>query len=150
MKIHFVCTGNVFRSRLAEAYLKSKNIADLVISSSGTEAQNNIGKSIEKYTVIVSKNHNIEQFLSDYWVQTAKEGIEQQDLVIFMQPIHYEFCHDRLGCKVSNYEIWDVQDIPDELSEKTPVDMDTIIALAEDGFQKIKSGIDTLISNGII
>src|SRR3989344_7471293 len=150
MKIHFVCTGNVFRSRLAEAYLKSKNIADLVISSSGTEAQNNIGKSIEKYTVIVSKNHNIEQFLSDYWVQTAKEGIEQQDLVIFMQPIHYEFCHDRLGCKLGNYEIWDVQDIPDELSEKTPVDMDTIIALAEDGFQKIKSGIDTLISNGII
>ena len=150
MKIHFVCTGNVFRSRLAEAYLKSKNIADLVISSSGTEAQNNIGKSIEKYTVIVSKNHNIEQFLSDYWVQTAKEGIEQQDLVIFMQQVHFIFCRDKLGCKLGNYEIWDVLDIPDELSERTPVDMNTIIALAEVSFQKIKRGIDTLISNGII
>ena len=35
MTIHFICTGNIYRSRLAEAYCASKRVAGLCVLSSG-------------------------------------------------------------------------------------------------------------------
>ena len=40
IKVHFVCNGNIFRSRLAEAYAKSLGLGQLEISSSGVVAAN--------------------------------------------------------------------------------------------------------------
>lgn len=37
--IHFVCRGNNFRSRLAEAYLNSKKLPGIKVISSGIEAE---------------------------------------------------------------------------------------------------------------
>ncbi len=38
MTIHFICRGNSFRSIIAEAYLNSLKINDLVVFSSGSTA----------------------------------------------------------------------------------------------------------------
>ena len=38
MIIHFICRGNSFRSIIAEAYLNSLKINDLVVLSSGSTA----------------------------------------------------------------------------------------------------------------
>jgi protein-tyrosine-phosphatase len=39
MRVHFVCTGNLYRSRMAEAYLRSKAIPGLEVTSSGVLAE---------------------------------------------------------------------------------------------------------------
>ena len=41
IKIHFICTHNTFRSRVAEAYLNSKRLEDVKVSSSGVDATGN-------------------------------------------------------------------------------------------------------------
>jgi len=49
MIIHFVCTGNIYRSRLAEAYCKSKGVA-----VKATCARADVGKEGPKLTEGVS------------------------------------------------------------------------------------------------
>jgi protein-tyrosine-phosphatase len=39
MRVHFICRGNVYRSRIAEAYLKSLELEGLEVLSSGTIAR---------------------------------------------------------------------------------------------------------------
>lgn len=149
MKIQFVCTGNTFRSRMAEAYLKSKNIPDLTVSSSGIKAKENLNGLVCVYTMRVLKKFKLHKFLSKKWKQTTKKSIENQDLVIFMEKTHYKFCKDKLHCSIKDYKIWNIADISDKLLEKNHENSKEIIVLSEKKFKKIKKNIDILFSNKI-
>ena len=144
MKIQFVCTGNTFRSRIAEAYLKSKNVPNLIISSSGIKAEENINGPVCDYTVSILEKNNLLSFLSKKWTQASKEGIEKQDLVIFLDNTHYEFCCNYLHCNISNYEIWYIKDMPEEI-RKIPRDENKVRVFAENNFKEIKEKIDLLL-----
>ena len=145
MKIEFVCTGNTFRSRMAEAYLKSKKIQDLIITSSGIEANKNLNGSICDYTISVLNNHNIINFVSSNWKLTEKIDLENQDIVIFMDENHKEFCFNKLACNILNFEIWNIADIPDDLIKEKSKNYDTILKVAEIDFEIIKVKIDDFI-----
>jgi protein-tyrosine-phosphatase len=144
MKIHFVCSGNTFRSRLAEAYLNSKKIASLDISSSGIEAERNLDGSITWYAMRIIKYNGLVSFMSDFWQQTTKELIEGNDLVIFMEKNHYDFCKSFLTPD-QKYEIWNIEDIDDPVIEK---EIESI-KKSEEIFDKIKEEVDLLITSGI-
>lgn len=150
MKIQFVCKGNTFRSRLAEAYLKSKNMPDLIVSSSGIEAEKNLNGPVCFYTVDILKKYNLIQYLSKHWRVTDKKDLEEQDLLIFMDSLEYEFCLNELHCDISNYEIWDIPDIPDEFLIPNHKDAKKIIAIAEGDFEKIKAKVDTLVGSKML
>jgi protein-tyrosine-phosphatase len=49
MTIHFICTGNIYRSRLAETYCASKGVPGLFVSSSGIGTKLNRGIPIASY-----------------------------------------------------------------------------------------------------
>ena len=100
MKIHFVCSGNTFRSRLAEGYLKSKNINNLIVSSSGIKAAENFNGPIAPHTVWVSEKYNLSTHMFETWRESDKNEIEDQDLVIFMEPLHYKYCTEQLHCNI--------------------------------------------------
>lgn len=72
MKIQFVCVGNTFRSRIAEAYLKSKKIPDLTVSSSGIRDDRDLNGSVCNYTVQILSKNNLIHYLSRGWVMTKK------------------------------------------------------------------------------
>lgn len=146
MKIQFVCTGNTYRSRLAEAYLKSKNISGLIVSSSGIAADRNLNGPIDDYTVLVLEKDNLIQFLSKTWRVTNKADLENQDLVIFLESVHYEFCINTLHCDIPKYEIWNIPDIPSNLLGKTLRNITEIIPVVESTFEKIKECVDQLVA----
>lgn len=133
MKVQFICTGNTFRSRIAEAYLESKNIPNLIVSSSGINVQRNLNGSVSRHAVETLKKHHLYPYLANSWTVTDKDEIEIQDLVIFMEKIHYDFCLHTLHCQISNYEIWNIADL-------------STATTAEKIFQQIKQKIDALIS----
>ena len=145
MKIQFICSANVFRSRMAEAYLKSKNISNLIVSSSGIRAQEGLDGLVCKETIEILKKHDLIQFLSKGWTQTNKKDIEDQDIVIFMENVHYEYCYDLLNCNILNYEIWNVKDVPNELQNMEPEPVEEILAVSEKIFQEIKNHVDILL-----
>lgn len=110
MKIHFVCLGNSFRSRMAEAYLNSKIIPNLEVSSSGTLAEKNLNGPIAWYSARIIKNNRLVPFMSNFWKQTTKELIQKSNLIIFMEEECYLFCKDFL-LPEQKYELWNIQDL---------------------------------------
>jgi len=145
MRIHFVCSGNTNRSRMAEAYLKSKNISGIKVSSSGIYATHNLNGSLSKYAQTVLKEYNILDYASIAWIQTTKEILESADLVIFMSDRQFEFCRNELKCIPKEYFIWNIGDVnfnprgdnQEEQKIKTKED--------EDIFQQVKRKVDELI-----
>lgn len=144
MKIHFVCTGNTFRSRLAEAYLKSKNISGLEVSSSGIHADVNYNGPVCYYTVHLLGESNLIKYLKEHWTLTTKEELEKQDLVVFMHKEHYDFCFNKLHAKIPNFQLWDVPDL-EEYLPGVPIDTDGIARVTEKIFEEIKTNIDQKI-----
>ena len=138
MKIHFVCTGNTFRSRLAEAYLKSKLTPNLEVTSSGVEADKNLNGTICELTIKILIENNIESFASNYWTLTSASILEKQDLIVFMKQNHFDFCINKLKAEIKKYIIWDINDID------TKKEDESLESFAQNTFSKIKEGVDEL------
>lgn len=111
--IHFVCTGNTFRSRLAEALLKSNEIKNIEVSSSGVDAKADYDGPITWYGSRLAYRYGLLPFLKPYWTNTTAELLNAADLVIFMSKTHCEHCLHTLKSTIKSYEIWDIPDIAD-------------------------------------
>ena len=83
-EIHFICIGNVFRSRLAEAYLNSLNIKGVEVSSSGVRANHAFDGDISIFVLPLLKREGLEPFISKKWIQTTLDIVQDKDLVVFM------------------------------------------------------------------
>jgi len=85
MHIHFVCSGNSYRSRLAEAYLKFKLVSkEIEVSSSGIRAE---GYKFDNgpicwYAMRLMKRNALIEFMSWQQQQTTKELLSGVDLLI--------------------------------------------------------------------
>lgn len=139
MNIHFVCTNNTFRSRMAEAYFNSLDIKNWKASSSGIEAGEDHEGSIAWDTKEILIKHNLIEFTSLSWIQTTKNLIEKSQRVIFMEDIHKKFCEEQLGCVLPKHEIWNIPDT-DINKERT-----TVLLESEATFQIIKKLIDEMV-----
>ena len=100
MKIHFVCTSNTFRSRLAATYLASKNIPDLIVTSSGIKAARNENGPVTWYAQRIIQEENLIKSEPMIWTQTTKEILDEQDWVIFMEQLHYDASVQRFGMNI--------------------------------------------------
>ncbi|MDX1535821.1 MAG: low molecular weight phosphatase family protein [Candidatus Spechtbacterales bacterium] len=128
MHIHFVCTGNIYRSRIAEAYLKSKNISKVKASSSGTNAEYYSGKIISSFATNVLREEGLLEYASRKMKQTTREVLNDADLIIFMTKEHYDWAVDSLGYKGDNYEIWDIKDIgSEEIVKSIKANVDSLV-----------------------
>ncbi len=86
LSIHIVCTGNIYRSRLAEAYLKAKQLPYLSFSSSGTEVTlaSKENGPISWYAMRLMSKYHLIPFMSFFSQQTTVQLLRQADIVIFM------------------------------------------------------------------
>jgi len=135
--IHFVCTGNTFRSRLARAYFDSLKIDNIKTSSSGITASRNHNGTICWYTQKLIAENNLLDFIETTWTQTTPEILSKADHIIYMQTHHLTDCQKNFNYHSTNYEIWEIND----LSEDKDKDLERIQESREI-FQQIKSKID--------
>lgn len=86
MKIHFICRGNVLRSLIAETYLRSLQLPNIVVTSSGTNV--NLSSAEERQffanTIALFRVHNIEEHAKDTSHQLTQTRANGQDLTICM------------------------------------------------------------------
>lgn len=148
MHIHFVCTGNVFRSRLAEAYLNSKHIPSLRTSSSGVSASVNSDGPVTWYAANVLRKKNLVPFMSTTWQDTTKELLDDADYVVFMTDSHLQKSIDEIGWIPQKYAVWNVIDTHDHgLSPVTKNHEEDIkvITMAENTYDLICEKADLLL-----
>lgn len=111
--VHFICRGNVYRSRLAEAYavsfLKEKNLA--AVSSSGIEAELALNGDVDRETVRLLKQEKIHGHLAPKWHQTTQNDIDDNDLIVFMSQSLYEDAAELFNIPANKVSVWDIRDI---------------------------------------
>lgn len=115
MTIHFVCAGNIYRSRFAEAYAKSKEIEGLTFMSSGVNVNTkakNLGP-VAWEAMRIMKNAGLLPYLKQLQTQTTPEGLNQADKVIFFGEKVLERVRTEFDYAKDNYEVWEIADIVD-------------------------------------
>lgn len=140
MKIHFVCTGNVYRSRLAEAWCASRQIPGIEVSSSGVAAGRESPAPISPWAVAELDRHGLSPFAAKHWQRTTREVVEASDVVVFMEPEHHDFCRDWLEPARQRFEIWEIEDIGPTPDEQIP-------AKVERTFKVIRERTDRLLGS---
>jgi len=146
-RVHVACVGNLFRSRLAEAYLKSKQLPNIKVSSSGSEATIQHKGPIYWGTLRLLQRNDLLPFMSMMWKQTTEDDLKDVDMVIFMEKANFEFCQQWISPK-TKYEIWNIPDFNDKYLDNKPFDQKKEIEymiMSEDIFAEIIEKVDQLI-----
>ncbi len=149
MIIHFICTGNVYRSRLAETYLRSLKLPAFGTFSSGIGAMRNLSGPISWYAQRIIQNERLVDFASLRWQQTTQELLEKADLTIFMQSVHHQYCKEAFDLRSRQYEVWSIPDL-DEFDFSSAHSNDDLeiakIRATENTYIKIKAEIHEFIN----
>ncbi len=150
MNIHFVCTGNIYRSRLAEAYLHSKEIPNLFLSSSGIAADEASFQQVSWYTERLLKEAGILRYESPHCIEVTAKILAEQDLIIFMEQVHLDYVREHLGYAGTNFEVWNVPDVTcgnDNEEKPKIVDPSELLcqAMTEITFKDIRAKVDDLV-----
>ncbi|HMT39934.1 MAG TPA: NUDIX domain-containing protein [Candidatus Saccharibacteria bacterium] len=107
--IHFVCRGNVFRSRIAREYL-AKHSEGIKIISSGIMADHKLFGSISHHAKALMKQHGLEDHQKK-WVQTTQRNIDSSTLVIFMSQTILADAKKMIDLTNTKYLVWNIKDI---------------------------------------
>jgi protein-tyrosine-phosphatase len=105
MTIHFNCTGNIYRIRLAEAYCASKGVPGFNVMSSGIKTTLNGGVTIALYAANILRAYSLERFAAPSWQQTTAALVRASDVLVFMEREHYHFCKDWIDSSRQTVEV---------------------------------------------
>jgi len=105
MKILFVCTGNSFRSPMAEAILK-KHRSDLEVESAGTKPARMIASNAKE---LLERENALEN------LKRTPEGLEQKnleeyDLIVAMKEDHKNEILKRYPQMKVRIQVWNIED----------------------------------------
>ena len=140
MIIHFVCSGNVYRSRLAETYLNSKELSNIRVISSGINASENNNRPISWLTQRLYEVYKLVPFQKSNWAQTSKLLLDSADLTIFFADEYYQYCVNNFGYNSTNFEIWEIEDLDGNIKDHMEK-----IKKTEETFENIRQKVDDLV-----
>lgn len=86
MNIHFICRGNILRSLVAETYVKSLELKNVDVTSSGTNV-NWEDETERKYlsdTLRLLNNNGIKEYAKDLPEQLTQQHVNHQDITVCM------------------------------------------------------------------
>lgn len=137
--IHFICTGNIYRSRLAEAYCASKGIPGIRVVSSGIAAGRDGIASISPYAADALAAYHLSGYAAGHWQRTTASLLRASDVLVFMELEHHRFCESWVEPARQRIEVWGIEDIG-------PTDAAKVPAKVERTFQLIRLRTDLLLN----
>lgn len=138
--IHFICTGNIYRSRLAEAYCASKRIPDLRVFSSGIAAGRDGNALISPYAAEALAGCDLSGYAAERWQRTTASLVRGSDVLVFMESEHHRFCESWIEPGRQRIEVWEIEDVG-------PIDATKIPAKVERTFHLIRQRVDSLLKD---
>ena len=106
MKILFVCSGNAYRSPLAEALLM-KLRPDLQVDSAGTQVETRISEAARRY----SAEQDAEQYLKKAPESLKAKRLNAYDLIVAMEQSHKNAI--LIQCQECKHKVvvWNIEDL---------------------------------------
>jgi protein-tyrosine-phosphatase len=137
--IHFICTGNVYRSRLAEAYCASRCVPGVHVFSSGIGAGFNGAAPISPHAAEVLARYGLATYAAAGWQRTTAALVQASDVLVFMESEHHRFCRNWIDPARQRVDVWDIEDIG-------PIDASQIPNEVERTFEIIRRRTDALLT----
>ena len=116
MIVHFICKGNAYRSRLAEAYFNSKKLSNFRAISSGVEEEKHKEENgpISWAAERILQNNSLISYMSNFSKQTTKNLLNKSDFIVFMSQEYLNYCKQKLTYKSTDYDVWEIKDFGGE------------------------------------
>ena len=112
--LHFVCRGNMYRSRLAEAYTRTIELPGCRVSSSGIEANRYYASQpadfLEPHTKAAAENIGVLPKLAAHRQQTTNALLDEADIIVFMNKDVYRDACKHFVFNPLKAVIWDIAD----------------------------------------
>jgi len=107
MKVLFVCSGNAFRSPVAEALLKNQR-PDLDVDSAGANpfVPDGVAGSARKYLAKASA----EQYLKPFPEGIDNKHLDKYDLIVAMKPRHRDAILEKCPECEDKIVVWNIED----------------------------------------
>ncbi|MFB0514135.1 MAG: low molecular weight phosphatase family protein [Candidatus Bathyarchaeia archaeon] len=116
MKVLFVCSGNAYRSPVAEALLK-KLKPEIEADSAGIDPATLISEAAKKYLA----RENAQHFLKKAPEGLSEKDIDKYDLIIAMKPKHKDIVLSKCPECQNRIVVWNIDDpyfLPHGYTEK--------------------------------
>lgn len=146
MIIHFICRGNAFRSIIAEAYLKSLEIPDVQVLSSGTVASKYKADNLARFpkTFGLLKRHDIGAYVKDHIADDIDQAaIDRSDIIIFLDKVAYAEAARSYTFPQRTY-VWNVADLGTKT--RSPTSEAEREKFMEDVYEEIVENVEQLRS----
>lgn len=150
MLIHFVCQGNTYRSRLADAYCNHKYSPEITATSSGLIASVNENGPISWITALLLRQQNMQESLSsESWKQTTQSMLDSADMIVFMDFAVKEGAEKNFEFTESKIKVLNIHDIVNG-----HIDSDEgILNIIHEGmktFENIRNNVDEIYSEVVL
>ena len=139
MRIHFVCTGNIYRSRLAEAYCITRCAPGTQVFSSGIAAGMDQDIPISPYAADILARCGLASYAAPRWQRTTEGLVRASDVLVLMEAEHLHFCEEWIDPAQQRIEVWGIEDVG-------PIPAARIAEKVERTFEIIRQRTDTLLS----
>lgn len=105
MKILFICSGNAYRSPVAEALLK-KLRPEIQVDSAGIDAASLISEAARKYLA----RENAQGFLKKVPEGLGEKDLDRYDLIIAMKTEHKDIVLNKCPECENKIVVWNIDD----------------------------------------
>ena len=107
MKVLFVCSGNAFRSPVAEALLRMQNLG-IEVDSAGTNpaVPDGVSGSARKYLAKLGA----EQYLKDFPEGIDSKQLDKYDLIVAMKSRHRDIILGECPECADKIVVWNIED----------------------------------------